>query len=301
MAHAPGTESEIDLKGYLDRVIARWWIVAICVVLGVVASFSLTTTNDKKLTRGVATVFLGQPVTPNGSLVANPLSSNPLYANALARQAAYQQPAAEQAGLERDALGGRVSVELISTAVGVKGTAVPLAQVIVQGPFTPAQSAAAANALAEAIVAESNRYTDAKRDDAVAARDTLAARVEALAAQADDAQQQLNDLADANLPAAERASLTGPLLGILQYASNTEALLMEQLPDLQAQVDYIENVESARVITPAKGTKVAPTSKQFSLIVAIVLGFVVGVLLALISTIIWPVRPVPATEAPRTP
>ncbi len=301
MTDVPGTEQEIDLKGYLNRVISRWWIVAICVVLGIAASFSLSTTDDKKLTRGTATVFLGQPISPNGSLVPNPLSSNPLYANALARQPAYQQPAARAAGLDADALQGHVSVELISTAVGVKGTAVPLAQVIVQGPFTPAQSATAANALAKAIVDEANRYTNAKKVSATAARDRLRERVETLGSQANETQAQINDLMTSNLPAAELASMTTPLLGILQYSSNTEALLAQQLPGLEAQVEYIENVEAGRIITAAKGTKVAPASKQFSLLVAIALGFVVGILLAIISTIIWPVRPVPATEAPRTP
>ena len=71
-----------------------------------------------------------------------------------------------------------------------------------------------------------------------------------------------------------------------------EALLQEQLPDLQAQVDYIENVEAGSVITPARGAKVAPTSKQFSLLIAVILGLIVGVLAAIISSVIWPVRPV---------
>jgi len=270
-------------------------------VLGVVASYTLTTTDDRKLTRGAATVFLGQPITPNGSLVANPLSSNPLFANALAKQPSFQQPAAKAAGLAPDALRGRVSVELVSTAVGVKGTAVPLAQVIVQGPFTPAQSAAAANALAAGIVAEANRYTDAKLEGAVAARDRLESRIGALAASGAETRERLDELARLPLPPAERSSLTTPLIAMLQYDSNTEALLSEQLPTLQAQVQYIQNVEAGRVITPAKGMKVAPASKQFSLLVAIILGLVVGVLAAIISTIIWPVRPVLDPDAPGAP
>ena len=60
-------------------------------------------------------------------------------------------------------------------------------------------------------------------------------------------------------------------------------LLQEQLPDLQAQVDYIENVEAGSVITPARGAKVAPTSKQFSLLIAVILGLIVGVLVAIAS------------------
>ncbi|MFM9123846.1 MAG: hypothetical protein ACKOSO_01400, partial [Actinomycetota bacterium] len=284
---------------------ARWWVVAICVIAAVALSYALSGTEDRKLTRAAATVFLGQPVTPNGALVPNPLSANPLYAAALARQPAYQGPAAEAAGLAPDALKGHVSVELISTAVGTKGTAVPLVQVIVQGPFTPAQSADAANALSDAIVTEANRYTAAKRDDAVAARDALAALDaggEGLSADAEATQARLDELAAADLSPAERSSLTTPLVAMLQYSSNTEALLAEQLPDLQAQVQYIEEVESGRVITPAKGAKVAPASRQFSLLVPIVLGLVVGILAAVISTVFWPVRPVlDRDDAPAAP
>jgi capsular polysaccharide biosynthesis protein len=301
VADAPGTEQEIDLRNYVDRILNRWWIVAIFVVLAVVASFTITRTSNKNLTQGTATVYLGQPVSPNGSLVPNPLSSNPLYATALAKQRPYQEVAEQAAGLDAGALKGHVSVALISTAVGVKGIAVPLAQVTVQGPFTPAQSAAAANSMAEQIVAKSNTYTDAKKDAVITARDSLQARIDALAADADDVKAQLDKLTSANLGAAERASLSAPLLGILQYDSNTEALLQEQLPDLQAQVDYIQNVEGGSVITPARGAKVAPQSKQFSLLIAIVLGLIVGVLVAILSTVFWPVRPVIETEGTATP
>jgi len=296
-----GTESEIDLRSYLNRILARWWVVAIFVVLAIIGSFTIQRTQNKNLTRAVATVYLGQPISPNGSLVPNPLSSNPLFANALAHQAAYQDPAARKAGLEATALAGKVSVELISTAVGVKGTAVPLAQVIVQGPFTAAQSAAAANALAEAIVAESNTYTDAKKVEAIAARDRLRARLDQLAQSGTETQARLDALEKAALSPAERSSLTTPLIAMLQFDSNTEAILTDKLPDLETQVDYIENVESASVITPARGSKVAPTSKQFSLFIALVLGFLVGILAAILSTVFWPVRNPLETETTATP
>ena len=60
-------------------------------------------------------------------------------------------------------------------------------------------------------------------------------------------------------------------------------------------------VEGGSVITPARGAKVAPTSKQFSVLVAIVLGLIVGILLAILSTIFWPVRPVIETDGTATP
>ena len=41
---------------------------------------------------------------------------------------------------------------------------------------------------------------------------------------------------------------------------------------------------------------VAPASKQFSLLIAIVLGLLVGILAAIISTAIRPVRPAIGTE-----
>jgi len=301
VADVPGTEQEIDLRNYADRILKRWWIVAICVVLAVVASFTITRTSNKNQTQATATVYLGQPVSPNGSLVPNPLSSNPLYATALAKQRQYQEVAEKAAGLPSGALAGRVSVALISTAVGVKGIAVPLAQLTVQGPFTPTQSAAAANSMADQVVAKANTYTDAKKAEVTATRDKLQARIDELAKAGTDAQARIDALEKANLSPAERSSLTTPLLGLLQYDSNTEALLQQQLPDVQAQVDYIQNVEGGSVITPARGSKVAPTSKQFSLLIAVVLGLIVGILLAILSTVFWAPRPVIETEGTAAP
>ena len=299
MAADGDTGGEIDLRSYGQRIVARWWVVAICVVVAAVASFAITTTSNKNLTQGVATVYLGQPVGPSGALVPNPLSSNPLYATALARQADYQAAAAKAAGLPDDALAGRVSVALISTAVGVKGTAVPLAEITVQGPFTPRQSAAAANAMAKLVVDKSNTYVAAKRSAVVASRDEIAKRLDAVRADADDVRGQLEKLVAQNLGVAERASLSAPLLGILQSNASTESLLQSQLSDQQETLDYIDNVEGASVVMPARGTKVAPASKQFSLLIAIVLGLLVGIIAAIVSTAIWPVRPAiaPAPDA----
>ena len=75
----------------------------------------------------------------------------------------------------------------------------------------------------------------------------------------------------------------------------------DKLPDLETNVDYITNVESASVITPARGSKVAPTSKQFSLFIALVLGFLVGILAAILSTVFWPVRNELEAETTATP
>ena len=296
MAAERGTESEIDLRAYGQRIVARWWIVAICVVIAVIASFAITRTSGKGLTQGVATVYLGQPVGPSGALIPNPLSSNPLYTTALARQRQYQAVAEQAAGLPDGALAGRVSVALISTAVGVKGTAVPLAEITVQGPFTVKQSAAAANSMAAQTVAKSNAYVAAKRDAVVASRDALQERLTALRTDAADVRGQLEKLQAATLGAVERSSLSAPLLGILQSSASTEALLQGQLSDEQEKLDYIDNVEAASIITPARGSKVAPASKQFSLLIAIVLGLLVGILAAIISTAIRPVRPAIGTE-----
>jgi hypothetical protein len=291
MTDGPDTSGELDLRDYALRVAARWWIVAICVIVAVIAASTITRTDDRKLTRGNAVVYLGQPVSPNGSPIPNPLTTNPLFAQTLGRQVAAQNTAAAEAGLKPGALAGRVSVEFVSTAAGVRGTNIPLANVIVQGPFTTQQSAAAANALAAFIVTEANRYADQKVKQVTAARDRLRERQTELAETAATAQAGLADLdAERGLAAAERAALTAPLIAALQYGGTNEALLAENLATLEIQVDYIENVESARVLTPAKGSKVAPASRQVSLLAAIVLGTVVGLLLAVISTIAWPVR-----------
>ncbi len=132
-----------------------------------------------------------------------------------------------------------------------------------------------------------------------AARDLLRERQAELREAATATQDRLAEIeADQGLSAADRAALTAPLIATLQYNGSTESLLAEELTDLEVQVDYIENVEAARVVTPAKGSRVAPASRQVSLLAAIALGLAVGLLLAVISTVIWPIRRDPPVEPP---
>jgi hypothetical protein len=302
VADRPDTSGEIDLRDYANRVVARWWIVAICIVGAIAAALLLTGQEDKKLSRATAVVFLGQPVSPNGAPVVNALTANTLFATTLARQSAVQQEAAQAAGLEPDALRGHVAVEPISAATRASGATVPLVNVIVQGPFTAAQSATAANAIADRIVADANVYAIAKTEDAVAARDRVRARLDELATSAAETRERLDAVdGDAALSPAERSALTTPLLAMLQYDANTEALLAEQLPDLEARVDYIETVEAARVLTVAKGAKVAPQSQRLSLLAAIILGLVVGILAAILSTAVRPITPQVEDAPPGAP
>jgi hypothetical protein len=114
VSESPEPADEIDLRDYARRVAARWWIVAICIAVAVAASYAFTITEDRRLTRGAAIVYLGQPVSPNGSPIANALSTNPLFAQSYARQSAVRDAAAQTAGLKAGALDGRVSVEFVS-------------------------------------------------------------------------------------------------------------------------------------------------------------------------------------------
>jgi signal transduction histidine kinase len=56
VADAPGTEQEIDLRSYVDRILKRWWIVAICVVLAVVDVRAQTRQITDQLTAVAETV-----------------------------------------------------------------------------------------------------------------------------------------------------------------------------------------------------------------------------------------------------
>ena len=62
----PDAEREVDLGRYLDALVARWWLPAAGLVIGVVLGYLLAV-GGKEVYRAQATVYVGTPYGPNGT------------------------------------------------------------------------------------------------------------------------------------------------------------------------------------------------------------------------------------------
>ena len=286
------TPGEIDLQRYVRRLAARWWIVALCVVVAVAVSLLRSESgNAPNLSEARAFVSIGQPLSPNGVPIPGTLNSNPLYPSTLLSQAEWRDAAAEAAGLRRGALAGRVSTQAAGASAARAGTSQQLF-VTVRGPFTPEQAAAAANALAERLATFTSGYQRSKIGQLEARIERLTAQVGELTTDSAGIRERIRGLQDGGaLAATDRAILLTSLGQTLATTRALQADLQEQLFDSEQQLEATNQIEQSQIVDPAVGRRVGgAASGRSGVVVAAVLGLVVGVLLALLSTVVRPLR-----------
>lgn len=283
---AEDERDEVDLRVYAHRVVARWWIVAIC-VLGAVLAFVFGNSVDRKSYEGRSLVSLGVPLTASGQVVTGAYSNSPIFAQTLTRQPEIQAEAARAAGLPETALRGRVSVVPVTSVS--KTPITTQVTIVVQGPWDATKVGAAAQSLAQQVVDGANVYADTKKK-------RLTDQTTRLQQQA-TAQQSILDTARASLATLQSSRDATPLEraviqnGLLSTITSTTSLLLDlqsKIDDLNASIENIDAVEKARIVTPARGVRADTTSQRASILVAIAIGLVAGVLLTLLSFVVRP-------------
>jgi hypothetical protein len=284
----PDTRDEIDLAGYATRLAARWWIVALAVAAAVGIAILQAQEETQRTWEGRTLVYLGQPVTPTGQPASNAPAAQPLFAQQVVRAPAAIEKAAAAAGLRPNQLTGRISIQGASGTVGTRAQPAPYVNVVVRGPWGR-QVAAASQALGEEIVRQAGAYQQDKRSRLESVEQSLQDRIEGLQGDREQVRVNLaNVTEDRSLTAAERASLQAPFLSLIQASNTLEFQLSQQLLDAQAQLASIEFNEAPRVVQEGRGTRVDVSSRQANLVVAVILGIVAGVILALLSFVVWP-------------
>ena len=291
-ADPPDTAAELDLARYARRLAARWWIVALCVVAAVGLSLLRQESgNAPNLSEARAFVSIGQPLSPNGVPIPGSLNANPLYPSTLLSQPAWRDAATEAAGLRQGALGGRVSTQAAGASAARAGTSQQLF-VTVRGPFTPAQTATAANTLAERLVDHTSRYQRSKIEQLTARGARLTQQVEELTTDSAGIRDRIRELqGGAGSSDTDRAILLTSLGQTLATTRALQADLQEQLFANEQQLEATQQIEQSQIVDAAVGRRVGgAASGRSSVVVAAVLGLVVGVLLALLSTLVRPLR-----------
>jgi hypothetical protein len=268
-------EREVDLARWRRAVVAFWWIPIAGLVAGAILGllFSFSGSGSYKAS---ALISLGQPVSPGGALVAS-FGTNPR-AIALITSSASAQGAAEQAaGMSNGALRGHVSVAQVGTVTGAGATrANPLISLTVTGSRS-LNTAGAANALADIVVRQTTAgYVGVKIR-------TFRATLEQVTKQIASVNKRL-----AIITASEKASRNlDPLqqLVIVSQEDNAETRLgnlIAQQETLQQQLAFATQVESARVVEPARSLKASAHSRRSSLLIGALIGLIAGAIVAIV-------------------
>src|SRR6266571_1443061 len=270
-------EQEIDFARYWNAILARLWLPLIGIALGFVFGY-LSTLGGHTVYKASAVVYLGQPLSPNGSVALQSLATNPSTTREIVNSVSALRQAAKASGLPFSKLRGHVSTQAVSSGV-TKKTATgqtPLVRVIVTGD-APLKVAEAANALADRVVHSVSSYADLKISTFTK---QLAAEDAALVA-IDRYSEALNKSLKTSAGGSSLEQLV--LLSEADITEQRRAALLEQSTTTQQLLALARAVERARVASRASAVNTTARSVRSSLLV----GALIGLLLGIIAALAW--------------
>jgi capsular polysaccharide biosynthesis protein len=269
----PEAEREVDFARYVKLLGYRWWLLVAGLVAGAVIGY-LVSLGGNQVYQASATVYLGQPYTPQGTSLIQDQQTNPSAVGQVVNNAATIAAAAKLCNAKPGSFRKGISTQAVASGASTKGgaTAVnPLVKVSVQSKKGKV-AACAANKLAAAVVTALGAYPKAK-----------IANIKA---------QITSD--DAGIKSIQQAIAGGNI-------SDTDKLVLLQLLRSD-QLDRTTNsqllllatkVESPSVFLNAASNKITARSRRNTVVIGALIGLILGALAALL----W--DPVAARVTPR--
>jgi gas vesicle protein len=276
-------EQEVDFRGYWNAVLARWWLPALGLLAGILGGYALAL-GGGDVYRAEATLYLGQPFTPNGGASVPGLATNPSTVNEIVHSEAALQRASEVSGMRL----GRLRANVTSRQVGVPAGRrlvvgqTPLIEIAVTGS-NAAATARAANALAKNVVDDVSPYV---ADKIAAIQERINSDKRELAEserRLDLAQAELNDLLRSrNISATDRLIGVTTLNSTIGSLVERRGLVTQDLLEAQQALSLAENVEKPSIVERAAARKTTARSVGRSVLVGGLIGLIVGILAAIL-------------------
>jgi hypothetical protein len=277
---------EINLGRYARMVLRRWWIVLAAVVVAVVVA-EVGAGGSSTTYQGKALIFMGQPYTYNGVPISTAPGANPATPGLLVHQPAVLHKAAAAAGLRPGQLNGHVSTQVVSSSI-TKTSFTPFVNVIVQGPWRD-KVALAANSLAQQVIALTSPYQTSRASVLSAQVKREQAEQAGLVSRERTLLSNLNAVDHAKgLSALDRVLAETPIQGAITNIGTRLGQLEDTLSTNEQALAQVNGVEKGQVVTPAVSESQSAGGGGAHLSIAVLLGLVAGVILALLSYAVWP-------------
>jgi uncharacterized protein involved in exopolysaccharide biosynthesis len=281
---------EIALGVYVRRVLRRWWIVVAAIAVAVAIALAGSSSSHTSY-RAQTLISLGTPYTATGgAAITSAFCTSPIAPATLIKQDRIRSAAERAAGIPAGKLKGHASSQAVAGAV-TKLNFTPAVNIIVQGPFTGAKTALAADALAQGVQAACSAYAKSRETttaDRVKREQSEQKTLDLRLAQAQELLAKVQ--ADPSLSATDRLLAATVAANTLSNVTQRQNQLDQFLGEDESLLAQIRNVELTQIITHAKASKVTAGGKSGSLGVAIVLGALAGIALALLSYVVAPTR-----------
>lgn len=254
----PEAEQEIDFSRYWRLLAARWWVPVGGIVLGAIVGYAVALGGSQRYSAS-ANLYLGQPYTASGNVSLQGLQTNPSAVGTIAHSLAVDQRVGEICKAKVGTFRSGISTKPISGSLSRNGQN-PLVSLTVLSTKKKV-AACAANQLAKAVISRISGYAVEK--------------IQSFRSQLSQEQKGITALnaalADPNV------STTDKLL--LQVQLNTAESDLSSTTQLLHQATAIEEPS---VVTPASAARVTARSRRNSVVVAGLIGLVLGGLAALL-------------------
>ena len=264
----PEAEQEVDFARYVKLLAIRWWLLAAGLVAGAIVGY-LISLGGNQVYSATATVYLGQPYTPQGGAAVITPQTNPSAVSTAIQSQAVQNTVANECHTSVSKFAKGISTAAIATGAATKSGAAavnPLVKVSVQSKKGKV-AACAANKLAAEVVKRVGTYP----------AESIKILQEHIAFDNADIKEIESAISNPNISDTNKLLLQSNLRSDqLDKTTNSQLLLLAQ------------NVESPYVYTPAASHKVTARSRRNTVVIAALIGLILGAIAALLWDTVVP-------------
>ena len=277
-------ERDVDLHRHWDTITTHWWLPVVGLVGGIIVGY-LISLGGAQVYKAKAVVYLGQPLS-QGGLQVQSQATNPSTVKEIVTGESTIRSVARDAGLRPDQLRGHISTQAVTGNISRLGQN-PLVAILVTG-HARRPVARAANDLARKVVFSDALagYSTTKIANLQLQVDTEKTALDALNKNIKAQQQALSTAS--GLSTTDRLILGNQLSSLLQQQLTTT----DQYTTNQQQLALAKDVEAPQITTLAAATKTTARSRRNTVLVAGLIGLLLGIVAALLYE--------PATRAVRS-
>jgi hypothetical protein len=271
---APEEEREVDLGRHWRTLSTHWWLPAAGLAAGIVIGY-LISLGGAQVYKAKAVVYLGQPLSQGGVQVQSQ-ATNPSTVRQIVTAEATIRAVARKIGITPDRLQGHISTQAVTGNISRLGQN-PLVAINVTGQLRR-KVAAGANQLAQTVVTSPALagYSKTKIENLQLQVNSEKSALSQLDTSIKAQQEALG--AGSKLSTTDRLIALGQLNGFLQQ----RLTIVDQLTSNQQQLALAKDVEAPQITTFASATKTTARSRRNTVLVAGLIGLLLGIVAALV-------------------
>jgi len=260
----PEAEQEVDFAKYVRLLAARWWLLVAGLVVGAVIGY-LISLGGSQVYSATSTLYLGQPTSASGNQQLQTLQTNPSSVGTIVHTHQVELAVAAKCRAKVSEFRKGISTKAVTGYLSKNGQS-PLVQLSVQAKKAKVAQCTANN-LAKVVKTKLGTYAAGKI-----------------------ANFQAEIAADESDIKAFQAAISNPSISPTDKLILQTTLRSDQQDKIAATVELLQakQVELPRIVTGAAAQKITARSRRNTVVIAAVIGLILGAIAALLWDTVVP-------------